>query len=250
GSDCVTTSSTRSVSRAVTRGTCPTTVPFRASDRRSSLRLAFVSRGEPCGRLGAQTRGHFFEHLEHGGGRGRPIGARPEGDASAAGKDVALDFERSDEKVASCRGDGQLGNERDAKAGSDEPLHGHRVVASKDDDRLETGGPAGSREHLNGRAAMDALHPLLLGQLAQAEAAAEPMAGWERHVEAVVEQVHIIETVERCRLLGGELVDEGDVQLPRAELRERLLGIELNERSLDSWMALSERDDGAWDEQR
>src|SRR5262245_44106782 len=99
---------------------------------------------------------------------------------------------------------------------------------------------------------MDALHPLLLGQLAEAQAAAaaEPMAGRERHVEAVVEQVHILETLKRCRLLGGELVDERDVELPRAELSERLLGIELDERSLDSWMALSEGDDCAWDEHR
>jgi hypothetical protein len=62
--------------------------------------------------------------------------------------------------------------------------------------------------------------------------------------------VDIRKTLKGCRLLDGELVDERDVELPRVELRERLFRIELDERSLDSWMALSERDDGAGDENR
>src|SRR5262249_14846654 len=163
-----------------------------------------------------------------------------------------LDLERADDEVAPGCGNRQLGDDRDTETGSDEALHRHVIVALKDDVRLEAGRSAGGGEHLQRRAAVDALHPRLLGELCQAEAAAagEPMAGRERDVEAIVEQVHEGEPVESCRLLERKLVEERGVELTRAKLSERFLGIELDEAYVDPGMSPPESDDRAWDEHR
>src|SRR5712691_7258035 len=65
----------------------------------------------------------------------------------------------------------------------------------------------------------------------------------EGDVKPVVEEVDVLEPAERQILDDRELVNQGQIELARAELRHRFLGIELGEVDLDVWMAVAERFD-------
>jgi hypothetical protein len=116
------------------------------------------------------------------------------------------------------------------------------VVAAKDDLRLEAGSARGAGEDGGGRAAVDALDPGLVGKLAQLDPPplSKPMCLRQCDVESVVEQVEVLEPLQRKVLDNGKLVDEGQVELAGAQLRDRLLGVELDQADLDLGMAVAE----------
>src|SRR4029453_6696211 len=89
-------------------------------------------------------------------------------DAAAQGTGA----ERADHQVGADGWDGELWDQGDPDPGGDQTVDGGLIVGAERDVGLEPGGAAGLGEHVDGGAMVDALDPVLVGELRQAQPAA------------------------------------------------------------------------------
>src|SRR3954453_22869433 len=141
-----------------------------------------------------ELRGDLGEHLEHRLAGGRAVAVLQRGGPQHAhGRALA---ERADDDVLAHRDQREVGDERGAHAGRDEPLDREVVVAVEHDVRLEAGELTRPQEDRHvGAAARGPEDPLLVGELLELEVALarERVAGRQRDVHRVVEQVHALD---------------------------------------------------------